>query len=97
MFDQILLTGFKVFGGHDVNPTQLVAEHFIQHPRKGVSCSVVEVTAKDADAYIEKAKQQVLCSKDKKILNLHFGVGPNKVYYLEQICYNNKDFRIPDN
>lgn len=25
------------------------------------------------------------------------GVGPNKVYYLEQCGYNNKDFRIPDN
>lgn len=25
------------------------------------------------------------------------GVGPNKVYFLEQCGYNNKDFRIPDN
>jgi len=25
MFDQIYLTGFKKFGNHDVNPTQLVA------------------------------------------------------------------------
>lgn len=97
MFDQILLTGFKVFGGCEVNPTQLLAQHFIEHPRKGVTCSVVEVTAKDADAYIEKAKEKVLCSKGKKILNLHFGVGPNTVYELEQMCFNNKDFEIPDN
>lgn len=97
MFDEILLTGFKVFGNHDVNPTQLISEHFSAHPLKGVNCSVVEVTAKDADAYVEKIKEHVICSKDKKILNLHFGVGPNKVYYLEQSCYNNKDFSIPDN
>ena len=24
-------------------------------------------------------------------------MGPNKVYFLEQHAYNNKDFRIPDN
>lgn len=97
MFDQVLLTGFKVFGGHEVNPTQLIAEYFMEHPRKGVSCSVVEVTVKDVDAYISKTKEKVMCSKGQKILNLHFGVGPNTVYKLEQLCYNNKDFGIPDN
>ncbi len=36
-------------------------------------------------------------NKDKKILNIHFGVGPNEVYYLERCCYNNKNFGIADN
>lgn len=31
------------------------------------------------------------------MLNIHFGVGPNQVYFLENCAYNNKDFRIPDN
>ncbi len=52
MFDQVFMTGFKVFGGHEVNPTQLVAEHFSQAKVPGLTCTVVEVTAKDADAYV---------------------------------------------
>lgn len=48
------------------------------------------------DNYIEsKLKEQRECPKT--ILNVHFGVGPNKVYFLENCAYNNKDFRIPDN
>lgn len=69
----------------------------MKHPRDGLRCSVVEVTAKDADAYINKIQQQLVASKGKKVLNLHFGVGPNKVYNLERFCFNNKDFGIPDN
>jgi len=56
MFDQIYLTGFKKFGNHDVNPTQLVSEHFAKQEIPGLKCSVVEVTTKDADAYIESIK-----------------------------------------
>ena len=28
---------------------------------------------------------------------MHFGVGPNKVYFFEMFGYNNMDYRIPDN
>lgn len=35
--------------------------------------------------------------KGKKVLHLHFGVGPNLTYFLESTAYNNKHFRIPDN
>jgi pyroglutamyl-peptidase len=97
MFDQVYLTGFKIFGGHQVNPTQLLAEHFSEHKVEGVETAVIEVAAKEADAYIEKIRTAIGESKDKKVLNLHFGVGPNKVYHLEQCSYNNKDFGIPDN
>lgn len=51
---------------------------------------------KDVDEYIEKMKENIKDSEER-ILNLHLGVGPNQVYFLEQCCYNNKDFRIPDN
>lgn len=97
MFDQIYLTGFKKFGNHDVNPTQLVSEHFAKQEIPGLKCSVVEVTTKDADAYIESIKQELVSTPNKKILNIHFGVGPNTVYRFEKCCYNNKDFGIPDN
>lgn len=35
MFDQIYLTGFKSFGNVDVNPTELLIDHFLEkeHPR----------------------------------------------------------------
>jgi hypothetical protein len=42
-------------------------------------------------------KYEITNKKDKCILNIHFGVGPNLKYKLESCGYNNKDFRIPDN
>ena len=91
------LTGFKKFGNHAVNPTQLLAEHYLNSKVSNVHASVVEVTTKDVDTYIDSMKGILADKGNKKILNLHFGVGPNKVYYLEKCCYNNKDFGIPDN
>ena len=96
MFDEVYLTGFKIFGSYEANPTQLLAEHFGKSGIPGLSCSVVEVTAKDADEYVGRIGQKVK-GGEKRVLNLHFGVGPNKVYHLERCCYNNKDFCIPDN
>ena len=57
----------------------------------------MEVATKPVDEYVEKIKKKVEENKGKKVLNLHFGVGPNEIYHLERCCYNNKDFRIPDN
>ena len=101
MFDHIYLTGFKIFGNHKANPTELIAQHFQQHPNPQITSSIVEVTTKDADTYIEQIKGKIAqLRKEKpnaKVLNLHFGVGPNKIYHLERFAYNNKDFGIADN
>jgi hypothetical protein len=58
----------------------LVSEHFAEQKIPGLRCATVEVTTKDADAYINSIREAVVSSKEKKILNIHFGVGPNKVY-----------------
>ncbi len=56
----------------------------------------LDVTVKDVDTYITYLAES--CGPHEgKTLNLHMGVGPNKVYFLENCGYNNKDFRIPDN
>ena len=97
MFDAIFLTGFKKFGNHAVNPTEEVVKAIEGRGIAGVRCSIVEVTAADADKYVEAVRSELAQRKGEKILHLHFGVGPNKVYHLETAAYNNKDFRIPDN
>jgi pyroglutamyl-peptidase len=97
MFDFIYLTGFKKFGGHEVNPTEEVVKAIEAQNVPRVRCSVVEVTTVDVDNYIAKTLEEVEGKKDEKILHLHFGVGPNMVYRLETTAYNNKDFSIPDN
>jgi len=97
MFDEVYLTGFKKFGNCSVNPTQMIAEHYLKSTIAGLHSAVVEVTTKDVDAYINSMKKIIADMGTKKILNLHFGVGPNKIYHLERCCYNNKDFGIPDN
>ena len=85
MFDQVYLTGFKIFGGVECNPTQLLAEHYSKAGIKNLSCEIVEVAAKCVDEYVEKVKECEEKSEEsegKRILNLHFGVGPNKIYHL---------------
>lgn len=97
MFQKVNVTGFQAFGNIDVNPTELVVNSFIEkpHPKQG-DARKLDVTVKAVDEYVEE-----MCAKAKedhlKTVNLHFGVGPNKVYFLEMCAYNNKDFRIPDN
>ena len=65
------------------------------HPKLG-TIRKLNVTVKAVDEYIEELKAQPV-EENARVLNLHFGVGPNKVYFLEKCGYNNKDFRIPDN
>lgn len=90
------MTGFKKFGDVGVNPTELIIDELTKNPIKNVIVSKLDVTTEEVDNYIEsKLKEQ--CGSPKTILNVHFGVGPNKVYFLENCAYNNKDFRIPDN
>lgn len=90
------MTGFKKFADVDVNPTELIIDELIKNPINNVHVSKLDVTVEDVDRYIQETKNKQ-CQSEKNILNLHFGVGPNKVYFLESCAYNNKDFRIPDN
>jgi pyrrolidone-carboxylate peptidase len=80
MFDQIYLTGFQKFGDHDVNPTELIAAHFAGANIPGLTSSVLEVTVEGVDSYIAKTRAAIAAQNNKRILNLHFGVGPNTVY-----------------
>ena len=86
MFDEIYLTGFKIFGDHSANPTEMIAQHFQKNPHLQVTASIVEVSAKDADVYIEQTKQKIKERQKERpglrVLNLHCGVGPNKIYHL---------------
>jgi pyrrolidone-carboxylate peptidase len=82
MFDQVYLTGFKKFGNHEFNPTEMISEHFAKQAIPGLECDVVEVAVEPVDAYIDKIKHKIAELPGKKILNVHFGVGPNKVYHL---------------
>ena len=59
------------------------------------SIEKLDVTVNAVDQYIHETQKK--CANGKKVLNLHLGVGPNKIYLLETCGYNNKDFRIPDN
>lgn len=94
MYDHVYLTGFKKFGEHTVNPTEEAVKSVSM---AGVTCSIVEVTTADVDKYIERISEEVGRRKGQRVLHLHFGVGPNKVYRPESFGYNNKTFRIPDN
>ena len=96
MYNEVHLTGFKKFGDVTVNPTELIVDELTSSPIPQVHPTKLDVTVDEVNNYISaKVKEQ--CEPGKKILNIHFGVGPNKVYFLENCAYNNKDFRIPDN
>jgi hypothetical protein len=81
MYEEVHLTGFKKFGEITVNPTELIVDDLTSSPIPYVNPRKLDVTVDEVDKYvIEKVKEQ--CKSDKKILNIHFGVGPNKVYFL---------------
>jgi pyrrolidone-carboxylate peptidase len=81
MFDEVYLTGFKKFGNVDVNPTELIVDALLNEPLQNVNANKLDVTTEEVDKYISNIKDQQ-CSSKSKILNIHCGVGPNKVYYL---------------
>lgn len=97
MFDIVNITGFLPFGGIEVNPTELIINHFREKPHPRLRrIKKLDVTVKDVDTYVGYLSMS--CgSKEGRILNLHLGVGGGKAYELETCGYNNKDFRIPDN
>ena len=81
MYEEVHLTGFKKFGEITVNPTELIVDDLTSSPIPHVNPRKLDVTVDEVDKYVvEKIKEQ--CKSDKKILNIHFGVGPNKVYFL---------------
>lgn len=97
----MVLTGFKTFGDHNFNPTEVVVQSITEDEMKKHHISkklTLDVTCKDVDCFTEQlCKELDGIDEDKPLLVVHMGVGPNIVYYLEQCAYNNKDFRIPDN
>lgn len=81
MFDEVYLTGFKKFGNVQVNPTELIVDAFLKETLQNVKVNKLDVTTEEVDKYILGIKDQQSSSKNR-ILNIHCGVGPNKVYHL---------------
>lgn len=100
-FHQIILTGFKTFGSHSKNPTEELISSLTEQEMKQRRIAkkfALDVTCTEVDCFAGQLKQEFDELKPgKKVLIVHMGVGPNKVYFLEECAYNNKDFSIPDN
>ena len=47
---------------------------------EAVTCNILEVATVDVDNYIDRIKQELSEKKNRRVLHLHFGVGPNLVY-----------------
>jgi pyrrolidone-carboxylate peptidase len=82
MFDTVNITGFQSFGSVKVNPTELIINELKKKPHSKLkNIQKLNVTTKDVDSYINELSQR--CSpKEGRTLNLHMGVGDNKVYLL---------------
>jgi pyroglutamyl-peptidase len=102
------LTGFGKFQGVEKNPTtelmQKLPNYLKDHPletKKSVhveSFFVLETSGRQFSGL--NKLQESYCSKYKNspepVVWLHFGVGPNLVYHLEKVAWNEADFRCPD-
>jgi pyroglutamyl-peptidase len=91
---RFLLTGFEPFESVEVNPTQEIAEYFMQNPEyKGVTINalVFPVVLNAWD------NVQELLDNDYRVM-MHFGADPvNDHIRVERVGLNLDDFRIPDN
>lgn len=100
--DTLLLTGFGPFADVADNPTaELVYEIKKRSADKGFWLakfpfkifSVLEVSTTGVDSFICQTQQLRACSK----VSIHLGVDTGATTFkLEQCCYNNCSFRVPD-
>ena len=91
---RFLITGFEPFEGVPINPTQEIAEYFVENPEyKGVAIDalVFPVVLNAWD------NVQELLENDYAVM-IHFGADPfNDHIRVERVGLNLDDFRIPDN
>jgi pyroglutamyl-peptidase len=91
---RFLITGFEPFEGVPVNPTQQIAEYFLENPEyRGVQIDalVFPVVLNAWDNAGEHLKNDYGAM-------LHFGADPfNDHIKVERLGVNLDDFRIPDN
>lgn len=90
---RILLTGFQPFGDLQVNPSQLIIQHFQTHQRDDVISMVLPTAYKAAGESIENAVQT---HHPDAIIML--GVAQSRTAIsLERIAVNIDDAKLPDN
>jgi pyroglutamyl-peptidase len=92
---RVLVTGFETFGGHDENPSALVAGALDGREIAGarVAARILPVDLARLDAALEAALAEV--APDVAIA---FGLaGDEAVIRLERVALNVADFGIPDN
>lgn len=94
---KLFITGFGSFGDIDANPTQQIVEYLEDEcfSIEGYDSyfNVLHVSTGGVDDYLEERESNVKLGN----VNIHIGVhGKATRFALEQYCYNNKDFRIPD-
>ena len=96
---RLFITGFGSFGDVESNPTEeiieaLQNEHFTCG-EYSASYKVLHVATAAVDDYLDdrQIRNQVKGSN----INVHLGVASSNMdFKLEQYCYNNMDYRIPD-
>ncbi len=90
---RVLLTGFQPFGDLQVNPSQLIVEHFQSQPRADVVPLVLPTAYQAASESIEQAIHTY--QPDAVIM---LGVAQTRTAIsLERIAVNLDDAKLPDN
>lgn len=92
---RVLVTGFETFGGHDENPSALVARALDGREIGGarIAARILPVDLARLDAALDAATAEV--APDAAIA---FGLaGDEAVIRLERVALNVADFAIPDN
>ena len=95
----LFITGFGNFGDVAANPTEeiieaLNCEHFTCG-EYSASYKILKVSTQAVDGYL--SDRQMWNQVKGSNINIHLGVASSNMnFQLEQYCYNNKDFRIPD-
>ena len=93
---RLLLTGFGKFSGVERNPTQSLVKYFINRKKKGIDVvegvntkmKILEVSVDACDKVAEKSRANIF---------VHLGVNyRGTAVQLEQVAYNNMDFRVAD-
>lgn len=97
----VFLTGFGRFANVETNPTDKLVKSLTPEDctKFGIQYKeVLDVSCKTVDEWVLKIKAEAdKVSESTPVWFVHLGVGPNKVYYLEQSAYNNKDIWCADN
>ncbi len=98
-FKRLFITGFGSFGDVKSNPTEEIIEALQDEQftcgEYSASYKILHVATAAVDEYLDdrQIRNQIKSSN----INVHLGVASSNMdFKLEQYCYNNMDYRIPD-